>query len=260
MNHLTEDSVGRVARRKFLQLGIGLINMNPLPFDAVRGTKALAYSFHEAMPLAPAKSLLDHVLLGVAELEDGIAWVEKQTGVKAAQGGSHPGAGTHNALLSLGNRQYLEIIAPDPKQKSTSGLVSLLKKFLIPQPFSWAASTPDIELLANKLRGAGLTIDGPQPGSRMRPDGRRLQWKTIRLSGQPYGLVPFFIEWTSDTIHPSVDSPLGCQLAGLELHDPEPDVTSQLMRKLGIEVEIQKGTEPGLKVQLDCPEGSVVLG
>jgi Glyoxalase-like domain len=231
MNHVTEDSVGRIARRKLLQLGIGLINMRPLLFDAGRVTKALAYSFHKAMPLAPAKFVLDHVLLGVAELEDGIAWVEKKTGVKAAYGGSHPGAGTHNALLSLGDRQYLEIIAPDPNQKSIGALVPLLKEFPIPKPFSWVATTRGIELLANKLRGAGLNIDGPQSGSRMRPDGRWLQWKTIRLSGQPYGLIPFFIEWASDTIHPSVDSPSGCQLADLELYHPEPNRTSQMMMK-----------------------------
>src|SRR5215831_5924838 len=209
------------------------------------------------MPLAPAKSLLDHLLLGVARLEEGIAWVENKTGVKAAFGGSHPGAGTHNALLSLGDRQYLEIIAPDPNQKETSALVPLLKKFPIPKPFSWAATTRDIERLANKLRRAGLNIDGPQPGSRMRPDGSQLRWRTIRLSGQSYGLIPFFIEWASDTIHPSMDSPTGCQLADLQLYHPDPGRTSQIMMTLGVAAEIQQATEPGLKVQLYCLKGRV---
>lgn len=210
--------------------------------------------------LAPGRSVLDHLLLGVARLEDGIARVEKQTGVRAADGGSHPGAGTHNALLSLGNRQYLEIIAPDPNQEPSGALVSLLKELPVPKPFAWAATTRDIELLAKELRGNGLNIDGPQPGSRTPPDGRLLQWKTLRLSGQPYGVIPFFIEWTSGTIHPSADSPSGCQLTGLELCHPEPDATSQMMRKLGIAAEIKRSIEPGLKVQLDCPKGRVVLG
>jgi hypothetical protein len=57
-----------------------------------------------------------------------------------------------------------------------------------------------------------------------------------------------------------VDSPSGCQLTGLEFYHPEPDRTSQMMMKLGIVAEIQQGTEPRLKVQLDCLKGRVVLG
>src|ERR1700731_931484 len=151
-------------------------------------------------------TVLDHILLGCNDLNRGIAFVEEHTGVRAAFGGVHPGRGTRNALLSLGERHYLEIIAPDPQQAGAPDTRNL-RKLAEPRLVGWAAHPGDISQFAAHLRSAGIDFEGPTPGSRKRPDGRLLQWKTLNLKNNDQGILPFFIEWQADSPHPSTAPP-----------------------------------------------------
>jgi hypothetical protein len=165
-------------------------------------------------------TLLDHILLGCPNLEDGIAFVEERLGARAAFGGVHPGAGTQNALLSLGERRYLEIIAPDPNQPDAEDMRGL-KELKGPRIVSWAAHPGNLDDFALKLKKAGIEAAGPKPGSRKRPDGQVLNWKTLVLQDDADGLLPFFIEWGEGTIHPSVEAPQGCKLTTFEAATPD---------------------------------------
>ena len=134
---------------------------------------------------------LDHVILGCNDLDAGVEFVYQHTGIRAAAGGVHPGAGTKNALLSLGELRYLEIIAPDPLQSSSTDPrhVSDLKS---PALVGWAIHRNDVEGFASVLTNSGVESVGPKPGSRARPDGSTLTWKSLTLKDDNNGVLPFF--------------------------------------------------------------------
>src|SRR5438105_14780996 len=209
-----------ISRRSFLMFATGAI------------------SAPHALPpwpeIADVPRLLDHILLGSNDLDRGIAFVEEHTGVRAAFGGVHPGRGTQNALLSLGERRYLEIIAPDPQQ-NVPDRQDHLKALREPRLVGWAAHPNNLEQFAAHLRASGVLFDGPQPGSRRRPDGRVLNWKTVNLKDDHGGLLPFFIEWSADSVHPSGDAPQGCALMSFRVVSPGANDVSHAARVLGLD-------------------------
>ena len=228
-------------------------------FLAVTAGAVIVPSVSWAAEDVPAS--LDHILLGCNDLDRGIAFVEEHIGVRAAFGGVHPGRGTQNALLSLGTRRYLEIIALDPKQDHNHveefalKQLAYLKELTSPSLVGWAAHPGDLEKFSARLRDAGIAFSGPWPGSRKRPDGSLLQWKTLNLKDDHDGLLPFFIEWSADSLHPSADSPAGCSLIRFEAGTPHPDMLSKQIAVLGFDVPIVKADKSQLRATISGAKG-----
>jgi hypothetical protein len=230
-------------------------------FLALTGAAALAPRPSWAKEGFPG--LLDHIILGCNDLDAGIAFVEEQTGVRPALGGAHPGRGTMNALISLGQRHYLEIMAPNPKatgiQPNAVEEITTLKALTSPRVITWAAHPNDITGLARKLRDSGVAIVGPTPGSRVRPDGRVLSWKTLSLADDRHGLLPFFIEWSPHSVHPSVDAPGGCHIEHFAAVDPNPSDLSKAFKRIGIDALVEHGERSQLQVRIVGPKGRLEL-
>lgn len=128
---------------------------------------------------------IDHVVILVNDLDAAIADY-RALGFTVVPGGEHADGLSHNALISLADGSYLELIAfkrPPPDEhlfaqgyRAGEGLVT------------FALLPTDIANDLKEIRARGLEMDGPFPGGRMRPDGQRVEWQiaTPRTPDLPF--------------------------------------------------------------------------
>ena len=198
---------------------------------------------------------LDHVIVMFNPLDAAIDEFERLTGVRPVRGGS-PAPGIENALVSLGDGRYLEILSPAPP---ADGTVSRLPVSTTFRPAGWAIHSPDLAGLVNRLRTPDRKTSDPRPASRRRPDGTLLSWSTSNIIGEGLQLAPFFIHWDAGGAHPSVTSPTGCLLKAFVLTDPAPDELATLIRQAGVDVPVQKGETRNVAITLTCPRGEITF-
>jgi hypothetical protein len=221
---------------------------------------ALAAAVLFVAPLAvPPHPQIDHVVVAIRSLDEGIAQFEALTGVKAGAGGRHPGRGTENALVSLGGGSYLEIIAPqkDAKLSSEDAKMRDLSRLTI---IDWAVRIIDVDDALASLRRAGFGTSPPQPGARLTPSGERLDWMTFGLAAARIDTAPFFIRWSPNTRHPSTTAPGGCALERLVVRDPAADRLQAVMKALEVSgVTVAPGAASKIEVSLACGSKRAVL-
>jgi hypothetical protein len=199
---------------------------------------------------------LDHILLGAPDLDTASAQFETLTGVAPATGGTHPGHGTRNRLVSLGSDAFFEVIAPDPAQQAAAGSrAEMIARLPHPAIITFAIQTTDIDGLSAKAAAAGLAVAPRMPMNRTRPDGVRLDWTIIRLSHPVYGqAIPFAIDWQGSP-HPSTTSPGGCRLSRLTVLHPEAAGLEKIYRDIGLDVSVRRSLRPGFIAELETPKG-----
>ena len=200
---------------------------------------------------------IDHLILGINSLDSGMKVFAALTGVTPTRGGEHPGVGTENALVALGQGSYLELIAPKPGVTPKSfAIVSSLERLT---PVGWALHTDSLAALLDQLRKANLSILGPSPGSRITPEGKLLTWQTAHPASPGLEGAPFLIEWGATSAHPSTTAPGGCRLAGLSVAEPVPAQLNSFFRLLGLKLRANTGPKRQLKFTLSCPRGEITF-
>jgi hypothetical protein len=206
----------------------------------------------------PSPSIgIDHILIGVPNLDHTVDDLAKALGVRPIYGGKHP-RGSHNALLSLGPRTYLEFIALQPGVAGADIGMGDLDGLTKPVPVGWAVAAPTVTSLRASLARSDFALSEPEPGSRTTPAGEVLQWQALGLKTEPAG-APFFIVWSPETRHPSATSPPGCKLVSLQVTTPDSKQLLALSSALALPVQVLHGPAVRFSVGLDCPTGPVTF-
>jgi catechol 2,3-dioxygenase-like lactoylglutathione lyase family enzyme len=182
---------------------------------------------------------LDHLVYATPDLEETVRLVAKLTGVRPVEGGPHPGLGTRNHLLGLGELRYLEIIGPDsgqsdPERPRPFGIDELTE----PRLAAWAVRAADIEARVARSRTLGYDPGPIEPLSRRTPDGEVLRW---RLTFPYEPVVPFLIDW-GRTPHPARRLPV-VPLTAFSGTDPDPAGVRGRLAALGVELDVREGAQ-----------------
>ncbi len=143
---------------------------------------------------------IDHVVLGVADLDAAAARFWQEHGLASVAGGRHSAWGTANRIVPLGD-DYLELLGvvdPDVAEGSDFGAFMREMSMRGDRWYTVAIRDDDLDGTAKRL---GLRIES---GERERPDGRVLRWRRAlgaRPEENPW--LPFFIEWdVPPELHP----------------------------------------------------------
>lgn len=198
---------------------------------------------------------LDHLVVAARTLQDGVAWAEGRLGATLSPGGEHEVFGTHNALLSLGEDAYLEVIAVNPAAPPPA------------RPRWFGLGTPEMR---DRLEGGPALIhwiarvENLQPA----PDVLELsrgdyRWRlTVPADGSlpMYGVSPSLISWLTPT--PAARLPgAGVRLVTLQLGTAYPDRLRARLDALNFEgdVEVYEAPQAELQAVLETPRGLITL-
>jgi Glyoxalase-like domain len=174
---------------------------------------------------------LDHLVVAATSLEEGRRFVREQLGLEMQAGGRHERMGTHNCLLRIGTKSYLEVIAVDP-----DGI-----KPEVPRWFgldSFAGSPRLLHWVARVTKGDLETVRLPEHGPIHAMTRGSFSWRiTIPTDGSlpGDGLIPTLIAWDSSSSHPcDVLAATDCSMVRLEGTHPEADRITQGITALGL--------------------------
>ncbi len=193
-------------------------------------------------------------MIAVADLVGAATVFEAQYGLRSVEGGRHPGWGTSNRIVPLGDA-YLELVAVvDEREAATSRFGSWIAARASPagRIVGWAVRPEHLDATAVRL---GLRIDA---GSRTKPSGGRVTWRMAGIDvATSRAWLPFFIERGDRAMFPGATATPTPTLR-LEIEGDEQEL-SDWLGDHALPLVTRAGTRGVTRIVLEGKTGRVVI-
>ena len=202
---------------------------------------------------------LSQVIRGVGDLEQATERF-RTMGFDVLDGGIHPGVGTANRIIPLGDT-YLELLGVVDGPEARAGAYGRALLAAIADGdrlVRWSLRTEEIDRVAARL---GLTVERRR---RRRPDGVMLTWRAAGLDvalADP--TLPFFMQWDRPDQYPGrapARHPNGARvIAGLSVTPSDQERFLAWTADAAAPLRHRDGA-PGLwSVSVDTPDGEMLI-
>ena len=90
-----------------------------------------------------------------------------------------------------------------------------------------------------------------------------MRWKALTVESKfksgEIDPIPFFIEWASDSTHPSKDAPAGCTIEDVRFEHPRADELAGALRAMGLEANVRTADQVRIVAMIQTRKGRVEL-
>jgi hypothetical protein len=209
--------------------------------------------------MSSVRPVLSQIIFGVTDL-DAASDRFRALGFDVLDGGVHPGVGTANRVIPLGD-QYLEllgVVSPELARESEYGR-SLLRAIAAGDRLvRWSLRTRAIDAIAQRL---GVVVEHRK---RVRPDGELLSWRAAGLAlALADSTMPFFMQWDHDRQYPgamAANHRNGARRVTSLSLKPRDERFARWIEDADVPLRIVADGEPGLwSVGVETARGEVVL-
>jgi len=197
---------------------------------------------------------LDHVLLAVAASDT--PRLLEQYGLEPYEGGRHPGWGTANWIVPLGDA-YIELVAVVDEREVRASVFGRWVAETAQEgggPIGWAVRPDDLDATAARL---GLEI---ADGSRTTPAGERIEWRSAGIeAAATRSWLPFFIDWRDSAAFPGATATPAAAIVRIEIEGDAEELSAWLGEH-SLPIDVRPGGAGVTAVVLEGAKGAVTLG